>query len=75
VGQESGGPSSKNGYNPQSQSLITLGPSEPDELHPPMQGSQEGQNDGSIRDLYSLEVVQSRQGGLKVNSSQGVLAY
>lgn len=72
MGHERRGPSHQHGHDPECQPLVTLGSTEPDEFHTPMQSTEEGQDDGSIGDLDRLEVVQERGRRFEVDPGESV---
>ena len=68
-------PSRQHWDNSECQSLVSLRSSEGSKLHTPVQSTQEGQDDGSVCNLDSLQVVQSGQCRGQINSCQSIPAF
>ena len=74
VGHKRRRPSHQHRHDTQCQPLVPLRPAETDELHTPMQGTEERQDDGSVGDLDRLEVVQERSRRFEVDPGESVTA-
>ena len=72
MGHERRRPSHQHGHDTQCQPLVPLRSAETDEFHTPMQGTEEGQDNGSVGDLDRLEVVQERGRRFEVDPGESV---
>lgn len=66
--QERRRPSDKHGNDTDCQSLNSDLSAVLGEFHTPVQGAEEGKNDGAVRDLNGFNGVKGRHGGFKVEA-------